>query len=103
MKTNLYNETCDMLSRIGKTWDDVRYVQIDDIYTLPEHIAAALNIDYNDGYGTAEINLSLKIVGNDWWLERAEYDGSEWWAYKTMPEPPTIFVDVKRFKELVRS
>lgn len=25
------------------------------------------------------------LVGDGWWIERAEYDGSEWWEFKTIP------------------
>ena len=28
------------------------------------------------------------VVGNNWWLERHEYDGSEWWEYKQFPVKP---------------
>ena len=27
----------------------------------------------------------LKNLGRDFWLERHEYDGSEWWEYKSIP------------------
>jgi hypothetical protein len=30
--------------------------------------------------------LKIIVVGKDWWLERHEYDGSEWWEFKTMPD-----------------
>ena len=43
-------------------------------------------INSDSGYGSAEIREDLVIVGKDWWLERDEYDGSEWWAFHTMPE-----------------
>lgn len=37
---------------------------------------------YDSGYGTAEIPANLIIQFNDGsWLERREYDGSEWWEY----------------------
>lgn len=26
------------------------------------------------------------VVGKDFWLERGEYDGSEWWSFKTTPQ-----------------
>ena len=32
--------------------------------------------------------MDLLIVGKDFWLERVEYDGSEWWEFKTMPREP---------------
>lgn len=30
------------------------------------------------------------MAGDDWWLERAEYDGSEWWKFKTLPVEPKV-------------
>jgi hypothetical protein len=27
------------------------------------------------------------VIGSDWWLERHEYDGSEWWEFKSLPKP----------------
>jgi len=27
-------------------------------------------------------------VGDDWWLERHEYDGSEWWVFQKLPIKP---------------
>ena len=32
-----------------------------------------------------DVPADLIIVGEDWWLERHEYDCSEWWEYKTLP------------------
>lgn len=31
----------------------------------------------------------------DWWLERAEYDGAEWWDYMTYPTKPLEQKSVK--------
>jgi len=30
--------------------------------------------------------VSLTVAGDDWWLERHGYDGSEWWEFKTLPK-----------------
>lgn len=40
---------------------------------------------YYDQFGHQEIARDLVIVGEDWWLERVEYDGSEWWDLKKTP------------------
>ena len=52
--------------------------------TVKEFLEHA-NFEYNDGFGSEEINTELILVGKDFWLERHEYDGSEWWEYKSMP------------------
>ena len=32
--------------------------------------------------------MSLVVVGKDFWLERNNYDGSEWWEFKQVPVEP---------------
>lgn len=46
-----------------------------------------LDFTYDDGFG------SQKVFGTVWfldgtWMERGEYDGSEWWEHKKCPEIP---------------
>lgn len=35
------------------------------------------------------------IVGENWWLERSEYDGSEGWEYKQAQKEPETSLEVK--------
>lgn len=44
------------------------------------------NTRYDDGYGAPEVAEDLLVIGADFWLERHEYDGLEWWEFKQMPE-----------------
>lgn len=86
---NLLNETRSALRENHKTWLDVRHIVCDaGEIPIPDFRRIAF-ADYDAGYGSVEVNPSLKIVGDDWWLERAEYDGKEWWEYKTLPSVPT--------------
>ena len=85
---NLKNETLDFLEKIGKTLDDVLFVSIDGKRTSINKFLAAADREYDNGYGVAEVNDSIKVVGNGWWLERFEYDGSEWWKLKQFPREP---------------
>lgn len=99
---NLYTETTESLEEQKLTWDDVLWIGMryeyfneeSDRVEIPKEIfiEQAKNTNYNNGYGRAEINLSLIIVGDNWWLERNEYDGSEWWVYKKMPIKPVTQV-----------
>ena len=89
---NLYEETTKALADHNKTWDDVSYIVSilgDDPveYAIPVYffIMAAKRINYDNGYGGQKINPYLAIVGDTWWLERSEYDGAEWWEFKTRP------------------
>lgn len=46
----------------------------------------SLDFEYDAGYGMQELD-GLVWLDNGW-LERGEYDGSEWWAFKSRPEIP---------------
>ena len=84
---NLLNETRDILLSNNKTFDDVLFVgdrATRTKMTVKEFLEHA-NVEYKNGYGIEEINTDLILVGKDFWLERHEYDGSEWWEYKSMP------------------
>jgi hypothetical protein len=86
---NLLSETVDALSNSGKTRSDVRWIGSTNYgYFDWWHFVKIANIEYDDGYGAAEVARDLVIVGDDWWLERNEYDGSEWWTFKKLPIKP---------------
>lgn len=95
-KTNLLAETLGVLKRSGKAPADVRWVGVNTggwnkstpVSCPWNEFAQHADITYDNGYGGAEIAGSLKIVGDDWWLERGEYDGSEWWEFKSLPIQP---------------
>ena len=40
---------------------------------------------YDDGFGCQEFEGFITFKGLDTWLEREEYDGSEWWALRKKP------------------
>jgi hypothetical protein len=82
-------ETIEALEDCGKTPQDVLYI-INDVYESAtwEEFAKMADFKYDSGFGTANIDLCLRIVGDNWWLERHEYDGSEWWEFKTLPPKP---------------
>ena len=85
---NLKEETIEILKHWGKTVDDVMWVgSMDGKYALSwlEFEKIADKIEYDNGYGGQEIYEHLVVVGNDWWLERYEYDGAERWDLKSHP------------------
>lgn len=103
--SNLLQETIDILKEHGKSEGDVLWVgrigenEVYDYYDSQEVRCPTVkntwgwfrlkaNFEYDNGYGGAEIPPSLVVVGADFWLERHEYDGSEWWEYKIMPKEP---------------
>ena len=52
-----------------------------------EAFLKALDCEYDSGYGSQELAGCVWLEGGAW-LERGEYDGSEWWEYKTTPKIP---------------
>ena len=90
MIINFYEETIDVLKDKGKTMDDVVWIG-GNSFEIPKEnfIELARKQIYDSGYGGQEMPTDIKIVGKDFWLERAEYDGSEWWEYKEFPIRPS--------------
>jgi hypothetical protein len=85
---NLYEETMGILAVNGKTLDDIVAVQGEDFaISIDEFIELSKQLDYDSGYGSAHVATDLVIVGDGWWLERREYDGSEWWEFRAAPQP----------------
>lgn len=83
---NLLEETLHALKYNGKTPKDVLWVGDKYKKTTWENFKILSNFNYDNGYGGSEIEGSLLIVGDTWWLERGEYDGSEWWEFKEHPK-----------------
>ena len=95
MMTNLKEETLQALKDCGKTIEDVLWIGDGKVrFPINAFLKAADRL-YDNGYGGQEVDANLVIVGDNWWLERAEYDGSEWWDFKRPPcEPVCIKEDV---------
>ena len=85
---NLLTETRKILQHCGKDFKDVRFITSGADEIPLESFLKLANKNYSDGFGITYVNTGLKVVGDDWWLERNEYDGSEWWEFKTMPVRP---------------
>ena len=76
---NLKLETLTDLKMHGKTAEDVRWVGTRERKIPLDVFWKEADRTYDDGFGGAEVNECLMVVGDDWWLERHEYDGAEWW------------------------
>ena len=96
MCTNLWEETLTVLQNHGKTWEDVCFV-CGNNFCVSNFEEIAKDTNYDSGYGAQQVAFDLKVVGEDWWLERAEYDGAEWWKFKEMPVKPLEVKTIKRF------
>jgi hypothetical protein len=87
---NLHSETQLHLAEIGKTPADIRWVGSRSggySCSWSEFVVLAHLLDYDSGYGSAEIARDLVIVYLDnTWSDRREYDGSEWWEHNKPPK-----------------
>lgn len=92
---NLLKETISILQKHRKSEQDIKWIGNEEQKFNWEMFRKYADFDYDDGYGGEEINTHLYIVGEDFWLERHSYDGSEWWEYKEIPAEPKIDVQEK--------
>lgn len=101
---NLLEETLTVMEEAGVTPDDVRWVGARTFgYTDWANFAeTAKGTEYDPGYGGQEIADDLTIVGDDWWMTRGEYDGSEWWDFHRKPERPTQARAILRLRRIGR-
>lgn len=101
---NLLEETLNELQDYGKTIEDVKWIGTDK-YIIPiERFVKIADQEYDNDYGGEEVCREIVVVGDSWWLERGEYDGSEWWDFKILPsKPSTIEEDPEIFiNQMVR-
>ena len=56
--------------------------------TAWEEFLEALDFDYDAGYGGQELFGTVWFSSSNEWMERGEYDGSEWWRIMGKPEIP---------------
>ena len=86
---NLLEETKNILAMHDKSIIDIEWIGSHD-FKVNKHKALYIfdKTDYDSGYGSQKVAKDLLVVGDHWWLERHEYDGSEWWEYKELPTAP---------------
>ena len=95
--TNLLEETLQVLATNGKTLADVLWCGSPDFYfTWQDFVVVADTANYYSGFGSQEVACDLLVVGENWWLERYEYDGAERWEFKTLPVKPDTYNLPKR-------
>ena len=87
---NLLEETISIIAKNGKNLEEINWIGSKDGYIDKELFFKLANVEYYPGFGASEVATDLLIVADNWWLERHEYDGSEWWEFKTSPLKPKI-------------
>ena len=101
---NLYKETLHILEENNKSIDDIDFlilvdcddsniwdVKDEDYYSTDDIQKFILwcnrYSNYDDEFGGVEIPINVMVIFKDnSWIERHEYDGSEWWEYKETPK-----------------
>ena len=78
-------ETIREIKDNGKDETDILSVSNGEGWITWDQFKEIANFCYDRGFGGHYISLKLIVKGSDWWLERHEYDGSEWWEFKTLP------------------
>ena len=75
----------------GDSWSESeeRFV-LKPLYTKKnfEDFLKFLDREYDSGYGGQKL-FGVIFCEDGVWMQRGEYDGSEWWEYKELPEKPT--------------
>lgn len=95
--TNLLQETISILKENGKTLGDVLWIGCKSFKISKEKFIELADKDYYSGYGIENVAEDLLVVGDDFWLERHSYDGSEWWEFKKVPKEPFLEIDFDGF------
>jgi len=69
-------------------------IQLIEGYTPAEYeeFLQKLDFEYDAGYGGQELHGLVWLMKENTWLERGEYDGSEWWDYKECPPVPKTLI-----------
>lgn len=101
MNLNLLQETWNELSQAGKLPEEVLWVgkaSGDKVLSWEEFLVMS-DFEYDNGFGGANVDPELVIVFSDGsWLERGEYDGSEWWEFKQTPARQEVSCKLESLK-----
>ena len=100
-KINLLQETVEILHSHDKTPEAVRWVgSKDGKYAVTwEEFSRFADCVYDRDYNKQYVARDLVVVGDNWWLERKEYEGAEWWIFLQFPQAKaanafsTVFID----------
>ena len=92
---NLLEETKETLESNGKTIDNLTAVIFGKYRITVENFISVADVEYDNGFGAPQVGENLVVMGDGFWLERHEYDGSEWWEYKeSIPTKDLIEVEI---------
>jgi hypothetical protein len=99
------NAKKEFLNHIGNERVLCAYISINnDVYNLLtgytsdefSEFISKLDFDYDDGYGGQNLFGTIWYINGNW-SDRGEYDGSEWWEYRQVPQIPD-FLDRNKIR-----
>lgn len=86
---NLLEETIKALEDNGKSTVDVEWIGCNEFKISLADFMRLANVEYDEGFGLQNVAKDLVLVGEDFYLERLCYDGSEKWVMKMIPKEPS--------------
>jgi hypothetical protein len=98
---NLLAETIEWITRTKHTPADIVYIGSRDGYSCTwDEFTRLADIEYDNGYGGQRVATDLEIHFRDGgWMQRGEYDGSEWWDCHAPFVMPTETKPIRRLVE----
>lgn len=94
---NFQKETLADIADIGKSLTDIDWIGCNEFVIPTDEFLRLADVEYDDGFGSPEMPEDLVIVFHDGtYLDRREYDGSEWWAYHCTPKKPPMTITALR-------
>jgi hypothetical protein len=97
MNKTLLSQTLYILEKNGIQEEDVRWIGNHKYWSTWDNFKQNADFTYDSGFGAAEVAQDLMVVGDDWWMTRGEYDGSEWWDFHRKPALPGKFTEFVSF------
>lgn len=88
---NIYVRTWDMPNNGGEK-AQLKLVfdsEKDSVDVLTDFLK---EIEYDPSYGCQEL-YGVVLTNRNSWLERGEYDGSEWWEYRKIPTRESVLAE----------
>lgn len=85
---NLLEQTKNILECNGKTLQDIEWIGCKSFTISFDDFLRMADVEVDEDSYIEQVFLDLLICGDNWWLERQTYDGTEWWEYKTIPTKP---------------
>lgn len=99
------NARTELLNEVQDANSTIKCAELEDVYYASEtegkkfllkegysnedlrRFYEEIDFEYDSGYGAQELGGTVWF-NDGTWLERGEYDGSEWWEHKKLPEIP---------------